>query len=494
MTINGIDGLFSATEDPTQFFLNWEMIKNGKLATLMAACTWLLPLASVLSPASLTSELRTFNNTASCSVANLNFTQEATYDFRDMNKFCQRSLNFYNTTEPAEEERRDEDHLQATGSFFDYYDQPSKNARRLAFSSVYMQKPQPRENASTVFCGSGWNCTYTISFVGPGYQCEDVDDTGESDAPFALSELAPNGSLIYAADVDQGDYGYQDPANDTASLGVFKNEPNLWIGYAINTSEPYSHGAEPEYKAKWGNVHEREFLRPVIADHPIEPQNNVEEYKVTASFHTLGSLLRRFLRGKIEQQKILITYSDLSETRLVNSSTSYPLVNLKTGLIEIQDLFENILITLLNDPNLVVVQTQEVPCMKSRTMMVYVYYKHSLWIGYAIVIAITFAFILVGAWSLHMNGVASDVLFSRIMATTRNPTLDHLSIGACLGGDPFPKELAKTKLRFGVLLEDDPREGPLGKVEHCCFGTMGETKEIVKGGTYAGLKEYRVDA
>ena len=228
-----------------------------------------------------------------------------------------------------------------------------------------------------------------------------------------------------------------------------------------------------------------------LIDHPIEPQKDTEAYKVTASFHTLGSLLRRFLRGKIEKQKILITYSDLSETRLVNSSTSYPLVELKT---EIQDLFEDILITLLNDPNLVVVQTQEVPCTKSRTMMVYVYYKHSLWIGYAIVIAITFAFMLVGAWSLHMNGVASDVLFSRIMATTRNPTLDHLSVGACLGGDPFPKELAKTKLRFGVLLEDDPREGPLGKVEHCCFGTMGETKEIVKGGTYAGLREHRIDA
>ncbi|KAI4942915.1 hypothetical protein J4E86_009862 [Alternaria arbusti] len=459
MTINGIDGLFSATEDPTQFFLNWEMIRNGKLATLMAACTW--------------ASLQYFHNKSvltypsyyhlhPCSVATLNFTQESTYDFRDMSKFWQKSLNFYNTTEPAEEERRDGDVYSAatgTGSFFDYYDQPSKNARRLAFSSVYMQKPQPRENASTVFCGSGWNC-------------------------------------------------------------VFEKEPNLWIGYAINTSESYSQDAEPEYKAKWGNLHEpklfkcvmqytkytfnmsynprqsatrweREFLRPVIGNHPIEPQKNVEEYKVTASFHTLGSLLRRFLRGKIEKQKILITYSDLSETRLVNSSTSYPLVDLKT---EIQDLFEDILITLLNDPNLVVVQTQEVPCTKSRTMMVYVYYKHSLWIGYAIVIAITFTFMLVGAWSLHMNGVASDVLFSRIMATTRNPTLDHLSVGACLGGDPFPKELAKTKLRFGVLLEDDHREGPLGKVEHCCFGTMGETKEIVKGGTYAGLKEYRVDA
>ena len=88
---------------------------------------------------------------------------------------------------------------------------------------------------------------------------------------------------------------------------------------------------------------------------------------------------------------------------------------------------------------------------------------------------------------------ASDTLFSRILVTTRNPTLDHLSVGACLGGDPFPKELRKTKLRFGVLMEDEPREGPLGRVEHCCFGTRGETTNIVKGNNYAGLKRYRSD-
>lgn len=40
LTISGIDGLFSATEDPIMFFLNWEMVRNGKLATLMAVCSW----------------------------------------------------------------------------------------------------------------------------------------------------------------------------------------------------------------------------------------------------------------------------------------------------------------------------------------------------------------------------------------------------------------------------------------------------------------------
>jgi hypothetical protein len=238
---------------------------------------------------------------------------------------------------------------------------------------------------------------------------------------------------------------------------------------------------DPNNKTAWIASPDSNFIRP---------NGDPETYKMTAAYHSLGALLRTFLRGSIEKTSIMITRSDISETRLVNSSSSYPLPNLKD---EIQHLFEDMLITLLSEPTLVVAEPQTVPCYLSRTQMVYVYYRQSLWVGYAIIIFMTFLFMLVGAWSLYQNGVASDVLFSRIMVTTRNPTLDHLSVGACLGGDPFPKELTKTKLRFGVLLEDDPREGPLGKVEHCCFGTMGETKEIVKGGTYAGLKTRRRD-
>lgn len=40
MTVDGIDGLFSAPEDPTQFFINGEMWRNGKLATVMALTCW----------------------------------------------------------------------------------------------------------------------------------------------------------------------------------------------------------------------------------------------------------------------------------------------------------------------------------------------------------------------------------------------------------------------------------------------------------------------
>ncbi|KAF2129263.1 hypothetical protein P153DRAFT_339924 [Dothidotthia symphoricarpi CBS 119687] len=542
MTMNGIDGLFSATEDPTQFFLNWEMLRNGKLATVMALCSWLIPMASVLSPASLTSEARTYHDQTTCpNVPILNFTRESYYNFRvtDSANFSGASVSYYNTT----------DRYGKTEGFFDYYDQPSKNARRSAYSAAYLKKAQARENAAAISCDQGWNCTYNINFMGPGYKCDYINDTLSADLPFTSDILAPQGDLIYHSVLDTHDYA--SPQIDTVEgvpkqsapypdwLGVFDSEPVIWIGYAEKTNELYAD--DSPYAKKWKYVHEskmfkcvlhhtnytiemkysptqqtsikqRDYLGPVVdttVTHPphdarnnntdwvaspssnfISPRSDVAAYKLTAAYHSVAALLRNFLRGEIEKTSnvFIVTRSDMSETKLVDSATAYPVSHLMDA---VQDLLEDMLITLLSDPSLVISDTCQVPCDRSRTMVVYVYYRRSLWFGYTVALVLTVASVVVGSWAIHVNGVASDTLFSRILVTTRNPTLDQLSVGACLGGDPFPEELQNTKLRFGVLLEDDPREGPLGKVEHCCFGTVGDTKEIVRHGNYAGLKKWR---
>ena len=145
----------------------------------------------------------------------------------------------------------------------------------------------------------------------------------------------------------------------------------------------------------------------------------------------------------------------------------------------------------MSEPHLQVADQVTVPCVRERYRNVYVYHPEELWIGYAIVVAVTFVSLIVGGLAIVQNGVSSDTLFSRIMVTTRNPTIDRLSVGACLGGDPFPADLRRTKLRFGVLLEADPSGAEFDKVEHCAFGTEGETKKIVNYGKYAGLKAYR---
>jgi hypothetical protein len=475
---------------------------------------------------------------ANCSkVANLNFARESDFNFRNVIKDEIRlnSMSYYNTTDLAGTKE----------GFFDYYDQPSKNVRRLAISAAYLRRPQPRELAGVTFCGQGWNCTYSINFQGPGYKCEDLTDAPPVNAPFKLSQLAPQGNFTYVADVDQGDYKSsqidtldgvpRQPPPYPPLLGAFQSEPILWVGFSNKTNTRYP--PDSPYANKWKVVHEpkmfkcvmhhtnytfemsyrptqlavlkqRDFLRPVIdttlqanlgnnsdwnaspATNFILPAKDPKAYKLQAAYHSLGALLRGFLRGSVAKTTdvFIITKSDISETRLMDARTSHPIPDLMAG---VQGVFEEMLISLLSEPTLVAAETQDVPCLRTRTINTYRYYKRGLWIGYTAVIGVTFCFVCVGFYSIWQNGVASDVLFSRIMATTRNPTLDYLNVGACLGGDPFPKELTETKLRFGVLLEDNPREGPLGTVEHCCFGTMGETKEIVKGGTYAGLAKYR---
>ena len=204
----------------------------------------LIPLASVLSPSSLTSEVRELFNSTTCpNVATLNFTREGKNNFRKEDSYAGASLIFLNTTDVKGEQP----------GFFDYYDQPSKNGKRLAVTSIYLSKPATNPNASLNACGERWNCTYTMNFEAPGYKCDDVASSSNPDvgtAPFNLSVLAPQGDAIYYASTDLNDY--MDPQIETGdngvpipkppypdSLGVFQSEPVLWIGHSVKTNKLY---------------------------------------------------------------------------------------------------------------------------------------------------------------------------------------------------------------------------------------------------------------
>jgi hypothetical protein len=511
-------------------------------------CERLIPIAAVLSPASLTSAVSTQTNSTTCTVTNINFTAESYNDFRhpkNISGFSGTSLSYYNTT----------DTNATTPGWFDYFDQPSKNAHRLVVMSIYSRKPIPRDNAALQSCGANWNCTYNVDFTGPGYKCEGLASGVDSNttelaglgAPFNTSSLAPAGINIYQAVVDEGDY--LDPQLPIDShgqlqqgppwpedLGIFKTEPILWIGYSVNTDEPLP--KDSPYAGKWNTtmipkifscklyetqysvqfnyaggqqsttVVKRTFLSPVIntslvkfpngtlnssnilpPSNFIRPNKDVPLYKLTAAYHSVGSLFRNFLKGTIQGQHAEwpITFSDVSETRLIDQRNFYPIPDLQTQL---QSLYEDLLLTLFSDPHLVIGSTATVPCTKSRNVILFNYHAQGLWVGYAIVIALALVFLIIGFAAMRDNGVASDTRFSRIMVTTRNPTLDRLSVGACLGNNIFPTDLSKTRLRFGALNEDDADQagGFLEeRVAHCAFGTETETESIVKGRMYAGL-------
>jgi hypothetical protein len=142
---------------------------NGKLIVFRLA-----PLVVILTPASLTVEPVLQTNETTCSpVRTLNFTPEAAKDWRIPTKIDglnEISLSFWNTTS---KNLTDDLTLSKDPNLFDYYDQPSFPIAKVATLSAYLQRTMVRTNAAVDTCGAGWNCSYTISFKGPGYKCTD---------------------------------------------------------------------------------------------------------------------------------------------------------------------------------------------------------------------------------------------------------------------------------------------------------------------------------
>lgn len=126
--------------------------------------------------------------------------------------------------------------------------------------------------------------------------------------------------------------------------------------------------------------------------------------------------------------------------------------------------------------------TVDTVCQIDEVFNVYTYDSKALIITYASAIGITILMTLLGLHALHSNGVVSDDHFSTILLTTRNPKLDEVTKGACVGGTPLPEILRETKLHFGEV-----GSTVSGSVGHTAFGVVGkeEIRPIVRGGRYS---------
>lgn len=421
MTIHAIDGLFAIIEDPTAF-RKWEMWKNAKIATIMALATWTIPIAAILAPAALTTELTLRSQDTTCAnVATLNFHQESTFNFRNTTAWPGGSMAFYNTTS-----------TNITDGYFDFYDQPSKNAVRLVTTAAFNKRPFNSEDAAKQSCESGFNCTYIIAFDGPGYKCSELasglDDTqGQAqlksmNAPINFTSLAPQGTTIYTSDVNMGEYVRpQAPTtNDGVAqkpyppdMGVLKAEPVVWIGYSQYTNQSWPDDS-PYKNSKWEyvlvpkvfrcehwnvqyemamtyidgvqsySVKNKTFTSPIInttisgdpgnptitpATNYIRPETNAEVYKLVATYHALGYLFRQYLSGSITDDSTYpLTRTDASETRLINQQNHYPVPDLMDS---VQSVYEDMLITLLSEPHLVAASTEGVGCTKFQSVNVH---------------------------------------------------------------------------------------------------------------------------
>lgn len=151
----------------------------------------------------------------------------------------------------------------------------------------------------------------------------------------------------------------------------------------------------------------------------------------------------------------------------------------------IEDLANNLTISMLSAANFTRNTTTQIT--SSTIKNVYRYDRRNLFVSYGAVIVVTLFVLLVGLVSLAGNGVYHDSSFSTIMATTRNPDLDAISQGACLGGT---KDVTARSLMFGVLAQNDSPEvkgtvsydsGYGEAVRHVAFGVEGSVVRLRKG-------------
>lgn len=196
-------------------------------------------------------------------VRSLNFTFEETYEWRNpvaIDGLFETPVSIWNSTKGQEEESL------IDPNWFDYYTGPHPVFQVTATLAAYLKEVVPRKNSSVDTCGSGWNCTFSIEFVGPGYDCTEVasgagsiprmltQSSGEIAAPFPTDFLLPRGNYSYYAYTSGGEYSTTQLKDVgvggiptmrppyPSHFGALRTEPVIWVGYVVinnpNNSQP----------------------------------------------------------------------------------------------------------------------------------------------------------------------------------------------------------------------------------------------------------------
>ena len=436
------------------------------------------------------------------------------------------SLSFWNISAP----------LPNDTNYFDYYDQPSFPAVKMTTLSTYMQRVIVRENASIEVCGMGWNCSYTISFNGPGYKCGAYNDGSDGgpvtqpsgtvgNPPFNSSILLPGGNFSYYALTKLGEYAAPQINGGAGGvpldgvipprLGHFRTEPVLWIGYSTlqdgatlptNRSDPkwnsvlkphlmFCEHYETRYDVRLNytagsqiiTVMNRTFLRPLV-DTVYQPGMNasdgtrdatvaipetnyilptqIEKYRLTAAYHSLGHILRDFLNGTISMfdPTIVLTTTTATTTKLIDNRSYLTMTDMLNG---VQGMYEDIIFSLFSNPQFLVVSwaskpsqssgfgpsndtIDDYPCTKTRTLNVFIYHARDLWLVYGFFILIAGLNVVFGTLALYRNSWnLKNTHFSSIVEATRTTDLNQVSWRTDKSGET-QEQTSRTKLLYRV--------------------------------------------
>lgn len=193
------------------------------------------------------------------------------------------------------------------------------------------------------------------------------------------------------------------------------------------------------------------------------------------------------LSGNISQKgqsSYVITESDISQTDIIDPGSGFSYGSDLSPFIE--EYFHNVYLSFLSDAKQNSQVFVDLPCQASAHLLVWNYKPTWLAVSYFIAVGLTFAAVGVGLHAIAANGYVAQTNFSTFLRTTRNPDLDKMTEGSCLGAWPVDKAFRDTRLRFGQTAAGGPTGGGSGgdQVAHAAFGFEDRVSTIEKGKKY----------
>ncbi|KAL0634212.1 hypothetical protein Q9L58_006888 [Maublancomyces gigas] len=472
ISVAGIDALFGVTLDP-MYFTNLDMVRRAKLATFMAITIWVFPFTAILTPGTISVQTESQIHSVDCYVRTLTF--EFDPDSKATKLCCENDnltsnnvANYHDTTVgiPVYVER-----VLTLAALTGHIQIPTNVGQYSGSGSAQLHE-------TTLAQDCGKNCSCTVTFLGPGVQCVENTD-------WRLTDLV----VVSAEDYMEGVY-YR------AEIGT---EGVLWVGYVPIKGTPKPHvlfcrRSVARYRIRL-EVLNYEFREPIIEAFEtlytipvISPQYPDTIYLPNqAVFHTIWSAINGNLSTSSPFRGSDITLTQLFADMIDHPSQLGPNIEMMARTIVVSLLSIDSPGTNKSHPLLNYASLEGNSCNTTRTSTVHDYKARRLIIVYATSASLSMLMAVVGFVALGRNGVSSSVTVSAIIRTTRNPTLDRLFGGSCLGADPIPKELGEMRLKFGEVRAEGemPKEVEVGVVGHVALGIEGEVFPIRNGARYS---------
>ncbi|KAF8428982.1 hypothetical protein EV426DRAFT_204468 [Tirmania nivea] len=546
--ISGIDALWGLVHNPSLFLVR-EAWRKSRVAMGLGIIMWILPLTTIFVPGALTIRPSTHDSSQGCLIPT--FTPPSA----DQSLLSPAEIDRLLGSQPTKDVP-----LTALRSGSIVLTAAVKRiATTTAISGQVPDYPLPEG------CGNQGNCTYTTSFTAPGYKCDVVTaEDARKNGPWGpvgfdrIFAPASGGMKFYSTRADnrtkssastnktatditsEERFGFgrfwvavrslgeeftdADPSllldPTKAKKEMYKDQIFQCSDYVVSYENVKFNYVEGRMSVQLSNAADQgiRYITPV--DYTQYSKNNGKDVTDAAIFsrvaheYTLSLLIGEMVATKSE----FSSTSQILGTELVDRSRFFgsadgtgiadkcplPSADLKS---KVEELHRNVTLSLLSEPRLMGTYFTSATCKSSTNGLIYKYSSFALLLSYGLACFFTTIAIIVGVIALRANGFATDFSFSRILCTTRNPTLDGTTRGeSCLGS--VTERVRRQELRFGeiwikggrknrekrglgVVMEDDGvdlEEGGhrrYGNVGHAAFGLPSEVMSLRKGRGYA---------